>query len=90
MFPLFVPNIFLSVQPEDFADQRAGWNDQPGSQKSQITTFRTTADKPTPRGTEAVRVYYRNFSLPKLRYILFFTERGELNKYMSLLSPEMC
>ncbi len=48
------------MKPEDFADQAVGWNDQPGSQKSQIRTLRTKADKPTSQGTEAARGYYRN------------------------------
>jgi len=60
MFPYSCPTFFLSVPPEDFADQTVGWNDQPGSQKSQIRTVRTKADKPTSQGAKAARVYYRN------------------------------
>jgi hypothetical protein len=66
--PLFVPNIFLSVQPEDFADQAVGWNDQPGSQKFQIRTLQTKADKLTSRGSEATRGFLLKFSVPKLMY----------------------
>jgi len=49
-----VPNIFLSVQPKDFADQTVGWNNQPGSQKSQIRTLRKSRYPEAPKQPEII------------------------------------
>jgi hypothetical protein len=39
MFPCSCPTFTFSVQPEDFADQTVGWNDQPGSQSPKLGLY---------------------------------------------------
>ena len=77
MFPCSCPNIFLSVQPEDFSGQAVGWNDQPGSQKSQITTDNSSQADILRRQSSPNLL--SKFSLPNLRYIIFDMECGELH-----------